>query len=99
MYKLTNRCVSGTSFHDTTIMVKPSQLLEVFGEPQFEDADDKSQMEWNFEDNEGNVFTLYDWKEDCNVRAANFEIEFHIGSKSSRYAEDCFKDWLKNSLK
>lgn len=102
-----NASASGTSFHGQTISVKPKDLIAIFGS-SFESDGYKVTCEWFFEDDEGNVFTLYDYKESSLYdkglpspdELKNQVIEFHIG-----YADRAMRDvaeeliiWLKFRL-
>jgi len=83
MCKKTNSSTNGTSFHDVTISASVQDLINVLGEPTIQDntGEDKVNFEWDLETDEGDVFTIYDWKEyrelDLNER-----IEWHIGAHS-----------------
>jgi hypothetical protein len=83
MAKKTNQSANGTSFHDVTIKASINQLITAFGEPtwQHNTGEDKVNFEWVLETDEGDVFTLYDWKE---YRKLDLDetIEWHIGSFS-----------------
>ena len=74
---------SGTSFHGVTLTVTPQKLIDVLGEPDFFDNDgqDKVNMEYNLETEDGIVFTIYDWKEYRPLQMDE-TIEFHIGGFS-----------------
>ena len=86
----------------TTVKVSPESLTRCFGEPDESDGY-KSSMEWLFEDGEGNVVTLYDWKSTKLyspelpsadiLRVSPFMHEFHIGAHSSTVGH-AFADWL-----
>jgi hypothetical protein len=78
--KKTNRSVSGTSFHDVTIKTSIKALKAVLGEPTYtgDPIEDKVQVEWICETQEGNVVTIYDWKE-YRILLQSEEVEFHIG--------------------
>ena len=41
-------------------------------------SNEKSQYEWHFETNDGDVFTIYDWKEYYD-HDSNVELNWHIG--------------------
>jgi hypothetical protein len=98
MYHLNPKAnVNGTSFHGTTIEVAPGLLLDRLGKAHYEDLDGKVNLEWQFESDEGEVFTLYDYKE--GKLDALKPIEFHIGSRSeNRDLEGDFKEWLQEKL-
>ena len=88
---------NGTSFHGATIRTTPGELVEVFGKPSFEgDKHDKVQMDWSFENEEGEVFTVYDWKQFVTLDP-EMRIEFHIGSKTPS-KEGEFVNWLNDQL-
>lgn len=80
------------------------ELEELFGEPTTE-GDYKISGEWVFEDDEGNVFTLYDWKETelydselpsvMKFRNSGERVEFHIGGRQSAVN---FTNWLQYQL-
>lgn len=60
-----------------------SQLLEVLGEPTYDEpsGDEKTQMEWVVEF-EGDIFTIYDWKTYSRNYTFN-ETRFNVGGKNS----------------
>ena len=66
----------GTSLQgylDTTY----SNLIKIFGEPHYgRSGDGKVQCEWHFEFEDGEVFTIYDYKE---RKAPENVTEWHIG--------------------
>jgi len=84
MIKQTNKSMDGTSFHGATITASLADLIEVLGQPHgIGEQNDKVQNEWEFELEDGAVFTLYDWKE--YRRYSNTEtIEWHIGGRSQK---------------
>lgn len=79
---------SGTSFHDSVIIATVAQLRKIIGEPEDEtnDGNDKVNFEWNCETEEGDVFTVYDWKEYRRL-SEDEEIEWHIGGHSRSVTE------------
>ena len=78
--KLTNKNQSGTSFHGDTIFTTPQKLINLLGQPQCFDNSgrDKTNMDWCCETDEGDIFTIYDWKEYRKLKMEN-KYEFHIG--------------------
>jgi hypothetical protein len=71
--------ISGTSFHGDMIIASKHQLVELLGKPNYQDSpEDKTQNEWICESEEGEVFTIYDWKE-YRVYGDDELIEWHIG--------------------
>ena len=63
--KKTFKEIGGTSFHDTVLNCSVTTLRKVLGEPEYDGntGDDKINFEWEMETNDGDVFTVYDWKE------------------------------------
>tara|TARA_R100001377_G_C3121514_1_gene86078 strand:- start:81 stop:371 length:291 start_codon:yes stop_codon:yes gene_type:complete len=74
---------SGTSFYGVTLTVTPQKLIDVLGEPDFFDNDgqDKVNMEYNLETEDGIAFTIYDWKEYRSLQMDQ-KVKFHIGGFS-----------------
>ena len=83
MAKLSNQSISGTSFHNSTITASVNELIAALGEPQYQsnDGQDKVNFEWDCETEEGDVFTIYDWKEYRSI-STDEQIEWHIGGNS-----------------
>lgn len=96
--KKTNKECTGTSFHGTVIKATVNDLIEVCGEADFADNDgeDKVNFEWEMENNNGNVFTIYDWKEYRPI-AKDGLIEWHIGGRDLADTEQG-KDELQQAL-
>lgn len=78
--KKTNKSISGTSFHDSTVIASVDQLTHVLGEPACDSntGEDKVNFEWEMELESGEVFTVYDYKE-YRMIARDEMIEWHIG--------------------
>ena len=77
--KKTSQSINGTSFHGHTIKATRQELIDALGDPHYTDSvDEKSQYEWHFETNDGDVFTIYDWKEYYD-HDSNVELNWHIG--------------------
>jgi hypothetical protein len=81
--KTTLKSTSGTSFYDVTFKASVNKLISIIGEPTMEDntGKDKVNFDWHMETDEGDVFTIYDWKEYREIDK-NEPIEWHIGAKS-----------------
>jgi hypothetical protein len=79
----TNQSANGTSFHGDTVRATVNELITLCGEPiRNYDTYDKVQYDWTMETEDGQVFTIYDWKEYRNF--GNDEvIEWHIGAEDS----------------
>lgn len=77
--KKTTKSTGLTSFHGSTIDATVKDLKRALGDPSYTGAyDDKVQNEWEMEDENGHVFTIYDWKEYRSYTDDEF-IEWHIG--------------------
>ena len=92
MAKKTYQSTDGTSFHGVVIRATVDQLISAFGDPSMEynTGEDKVNFEWEMETDEGEVFTIYDWKEGRPLRLDEYVI-WHIGAKdksTSNTAED-----------
>lgn len=89
---------SGTSFHGHVIVATVTQLKKIIGEPDMEcnDGSDKVNFDWTAETEDGEVFTVYDWKEYRRI-SEDEEIEFHIGGHSREVTEKA-ADELEDAL-
>lgn len=96
--------IAGTSFHDVTLSIDPSLLSRVY--PGYVNDGDKTTREWYFWF-DGDLFTLYDWKETNEYASglpsyhefwSNKIVRLHIGSKTSSYKEQAFKEALLKNL-
>lgn len=79
-----NADTNGCSFHGSTVVTTVSILREEIGAPvmQANTGTNKVNFMWVCELEDGNVFTIYDWKEYRSIDE-NDTIEFNIGAKSS----------------
>ena len=98
--KKTTKSTGGTSFHDDVFNASVNDLIEIFGEPDHVDntGDDKVNFEWEMETEDGEVFTVYDWKEYRPI-SKNELIEWHIGGHTGEVtskALDEIADALNN---
>jgi hypothetical protein len=88
MAKATNRISDGTSFHGTTLKATPQQLIDLFPDSYYEENDgrDKVNFDFTLETEDGDVFTIYDWKyyEPLDM---NEEIIWNLGANSLRVSE------------
>lgn len=78
--KKTKKSTDGTSFFNETFCASVKDLRKILGEPNMEqnDGSDKVNFEWEMENENGDVFTVYDWKEYRRI-SENENIEWHIG--------------------
>jgi len=81
--KKTTNLVNGSSFHNVTIKTSVNELIRVLGEPTYQtnDGEDKVNFEWVCETIDGDVVTIYDWKE-YRMIDVDEEIKFHLGGHS-----------------
>lgn len=82
--KKTTKSVNGTSFHCHTFKSTPNQLISLLGSPSYieNDGENKTNIEWHMELENGNVFTIYDWK-NYFILDMDGSIEWHIGGHNS----------------
>ena len=83
MLKKTSKDVFGTSFHLSTVRASVNELTKIIGEPTYvvNDGEDKVNIEWELEDDNEDVVTIYDWKEYRKI-GYDEQIEWHIGGMS-----------------
>jgi hypothetical protein len=74
---------NGTSFHNVTIKTSVNELIRVLGNPDDDSntGEDKVNFEWICETIDGDVVTIYDYKE-YRMIDVDEEIEFHLGGHS-----------------
>ena len=96
--KKTKKSTSGTSFHDVTFKASVNQLIGIFGEPTIYDnrGEYKCNFEWDLETFNGDVFTVYDWKEYRKIEMDEI-IEWHIGAFSQSISLNA-KEEVVNAL-
>jgi hypothetical protein len=78
--KKTDKGADGTSFHNVTIKTTINKLTDALGHAHYfqNTGEDKVNVEWICETEDGDVVTIYDWKEYRTI-GVDEEIEFHIG--------------------
>jgi hypothetical protein len=96
--KKTFKETGGTSFHDTVVRTTVHTLTKLLGKPTYSgnDGEDKVNFEWEMETDNGDVFTVYDWKE-YKVLDEHEIIDFHIGGNSKAITEQA-KNEIYNAL-
>jgi len=87
--KKTTNLVNGSSFHNVTIKTSVNELIRVLGEPTYQtnDGEDKVNFEWVCETIDGDVVTIYDWKEYRWIDKDE-KIEFHLGGRRKIHTLD-----------
>ena len=90
--------ISGSSFHQDVIFATPNELKHILGAPIYDgnDGEDKVNIEWYMEMPDGNVFTVYDYKEYRPLRP-NERVEWHIGGHD-RFSTHLAKQLLSEAL-
>jgi hypothetical protein len=85
----TNKSTNGTSFHYSTITATVNELISIIGEPVYNGntGEDKVNIEWELEDDNEDVVTIYDWKE-YRMIGYDEKIEWHIGGKSKEITDN-----------
>ena len=96
MAKKTYKDTDGTSFHDVVITTSVANLTKIFGMAHYCDntGECKVNFEWDMQTDEGNVFTIYDWKEGRPLELDE-PVEWHIGAKSRSIASDASYEILR----
>jgi hypothetical protein len=84
--KQSNRPSGGTSFHGHTIDATYNHIVKAIGFPHDHgDGGYKVNFGWTFENEDGSVFTIYDWK--AGRFGPNKVVEWHIGAHKPGTAE------------
>lgn len=81
--KPTRKTTHDTSFHNDAFYASVADLTQICGAPTFKNNSGfkKINFEWVMETENGDVFTIYDWKE--YRRISEYErIEWHIGGNN-----------------
>ena len=96
MAKKTYKSTDGTSFHGITIRATVEQLTKAFGDPTMDSnwGDDKVNFEWEMETEDGEVFTIYDWKEGRPLRLSE-RVNWHIGAMNKSVCNTAEDEILK----
>lgn len=75
-----------TSFHHTTIVATPQELINLAESLEAEyhennTGEDKTNFDFDFETDKGIYFTVYDWKE-YRALDLNRDVTWHIGGET-----------------
>ena len=86
--KNTTTSTCGTSFFSDTILTSIEQLekINLFPSCEQNDGKDKTNFEFDCETEQGELFTIYDWKEYRPIERDEM-IEFHIGAFTKQVSE------------
>ena len=95
MAKKTYRSTNNTSFFGTTFHASVRQLTKSFGDPTMDSnwGEDKVNFEWEMETEDGDVFTIYDWKEGRPLGKDEM-IQWHIGGFSESITNQAKREIL-----
>jgi hypothetical protein len=98
--KKTNKSANGTSFYGVRIKTTINELTGILGEPTYYNntGGDKVNVEWICETENGEVVTIYDWKEGRALRLDEL-VEFHLGGQSENDTLNGLEELMKTSLK
>jgi hypothetical protein len=93
----TRKSTGGTSFHDTVIRASVNELRQVLGPPACDEnsGKDKVNFEWEMETEDGDPFTVYDWKEYRRI-SQDEQIEWHIGGGSRSVTQTALAEITKD---
>jgi hypothetical protein len=88
MLSHTRKSAGGTSFHGSEIRTTAGKLKALFPDSYDESNDgrDKTNYDFTLQDDDGNIVTIYDWKEYRPI-GDNEMINFHIGGMSQDITE------------
>lgn len=83
MARPTNKNTNLTSYHGYDIETTAEKLIALFPDSYFLEntGEDKTNIDFSLETEDGNVFTVYDWKMFRPISMTE-TIHFHIGSHS-----------------
>lgn len=103
-YKKTDSANACGTYRIGEIIISPKELRELIGNPHQIGDGYKTSGEWIFISNEGEVFTIHDWKATClyndnyedlwDFWESDEDYEFSIGGLKSHNLE-AFINWLE----
>jgi hypothetical protein len=89
---------SGTSFHNQTVSATYDQLVAILGPHNCDGDSDKVTTEWTVKGPNGEVLTIYDWKETSVHDVRGWAtIRWHIGAHEVIDAI-WFRNWLDERI-
>ena len=106
MFKLNHNASTNFTHLQGYVKLNPAQVVTKFGAPRGESCDGKVSGEYTFESDEGQVFTLYEWKSTtlydrelgCTPNqfwSLDAPVQLHVGG---RVNADRFIQWLQGEL-
>lgn len=96
----TSKTTDGTSFFGVTIQATVKSLTQLLGKPAYDynDGTEKVNYTWEMETSNGDVFTVYDWKEYRPIHEDE-HIEWHIGGFNAEATEQARKELINTYYK
>lgn len=96
MAKPTEKSPNNTSFFGEHIQTTPNKLMKLFPDSYvFENSgEDKTNIEFTLETDDGDVFTIYDWKY-YRPLSMNETVDFHIGGLSENVTRTAKQELIK----
>ena len=95
MAKKTYKDTDGTSFYDVTIRATVNQLTNAFGDPNDNNTgEDKVNFVWEMETEDGEVFTIYDWKYYRPLKSDEYVV-WNIGAMNKSVCNTAEDEILK----
>ena len=88
MAKISTKDTNMTSYFGVEFVTTPNELTNLFGESTYGNnhGEDKVNMQWICETEDGNVFTIHDYKYYRPLKM-NEPIRWHIGGYSKEVTE------------
>jgi len=83
---------NGTSFYGTTVMATAKQIASFMGPSLWSCS--KTNFNWTAATDDGEVFTVYDWKEGDITE--DTKVYFHIGGFNKETTEKAKKEMLRH---
>lgn len=84
-------------FHGICLVCSVRELKQILGEPTYEQntGEDKVNFEWVCQTQNGQMFTIYDWKEYREI-GEDEQIEWHIGSPNKGTDQEAFQELVQS---
>jgi len=93
-----------SSFHGHEVLTTPKKMIALAEKHDAKfwngnTGEDKSNFDFEFLNKDGNLFTVYDWKEYRKL-SLNERVDFHIGAATSKVARESYYELVDelNSL-
>ncbi len=95
--KQTTKTSNGSSFHGIVIEATLEQLVHILGSPRYShnDGKDKVNFDWIMENEDGEVFTVYDWKTYRPLETDEMVV-WHIGGHSEQVTQKAVEEIVES---